>query len=491
MFQKPPQFVAIQRPTGIAGEFTNVVYEVELEPLVIQKGSFVLKKINETHQPYTAGLPFLHKGFFDSHLHVSGISWAKENVDLQNTANPVALVERLQNATPNNQGFVSGFGWNESDWKTTNLDLNKVFHNRLPEHAPIYAKRICAHSALVNEAFKKWINEADLPTFVTDKDLILIESKLAPIDKFRAKKWILEAQDQLIARNITAVGDMSLDAAHVDALKDIAAEGLLKIDFQGVIDAGKVPELERTGPQTFTNTNDLGPLGRPAQVQLRHWKKYLDGSFGSRTAWLSTMYSDQESFGESIENLDVLVSQSNEALKKGFYLSFHTIGDASLDQAIRLGEKLFQKLSTHSQLSGDSQLKASTHRLEHAQMIRADQILQLQRQNFWTLCLQPHHRLADQSFIRARLGERRLNEEAYRLASLIRNGISVTLSSDAPIDDFTPLKVIEACLNDSRADEKLTFEEILWNYTTGSRLRLGLAPGLIELNATVFLTPYM
>jgi predicted amidohydrolase YtcJ len=262
------------------------------------------------------------------------------------------------------------------------------------------------------------------------------------------------------------------------------------VDVQACFDAGKGGIVESVGPMEFQNTAPIGPLDRAARLSIKHWKKYLDGSFGSRTAWLTESYLDKETFGESLIDTPELLNEAKQALDKGFYLSFHCIGDAAMDQALEVGDRLAiqfrDRMDTDQKLGG----LYSSNRLEHAQLIRADQLERMARQGIWTLCVQPGHRLADEPFIENRIGPSRAKQDAYRAGSLLDHSLAFGLSSDAPIDVLDPSHVIHAAMSHPVHSEKLSFSEAIWAYTTGSRLALGLDPNSISVGSTVFLSEF-
>jgi predicted amidohydrolase YtcJ len=277
---------------------------------------------------------------------------------------------------------------------------------------------------------------------------------------------------------------MSLDDTKLQALKELCDEGKLLIDVIGILDAKKAPQAIRDGVLFKKNSSPLGPLDREAYLTVRHWKRFLDGSFGSHTAWLSGFYSDKETYGESQEDFPELFLQARNALRSGFYLSFHVIGDAALDQALMLGEKLKLEMKSRSVSDGLNPLTPTQHRLEHVQLCRNDQLLTIKNQGFWSLAIQPSHRVLDDKFIHSRLGSKRYEDFAYRLATFEKNLIPFAVSSDAPIAGFNPQENFLA--NQKHPEkEKLNFDSLIWKMTTGGRLALGANSPLLKRGSTV------
>ena len=486
--------VIIQQPlqeSGAVGQprFVDSVFEVELRALDASAGWHVLRSFRKTDETPTAEMSYIHKGFFDCHLHMIWSGLFDVDLDFRKVDSwdiALAMVhQKFRDGAP----FVRGYGWDESRWGMTLGSLERVAAAQLPEGKPVLLYRVCGHSALTNRTMRLAARKEHLGAMATDKDLRAIGDSLPLPDQRECEEAFLRAQKRAIENGITSVGDMSLDETNVAAIRTLAATGKLLLDVQGVFDSGRAPSVESQGPFAHENAGAVGPLDRAAVFAVRHWKKYLDGSLGSRTAWLTQPYEDIETFGESLqEDPKALIENAREALQNGFLLSFHAIGDAALDQALDVGEKLDRLMAARRE---DPSLPGSRmrHRLEHVQVVRDDQLARMARQGHWFAALQPHHRMADQPFVESRLGAKRCRSQAYRGASFLKAGIPFGLSSDSPVDSWRPLDVIRAAMTHDNPAERLSFSEALWWYTTGSRLESGLVPGRLGPGSTVFLTP--
>lgn len=469
----------------------NEVFEVSLRMLDGSKSCHVLESIvplGETVPSESHALPFIHKGYFDCHLHSIWMGLRSQDVELQDVTSLEDIVFRVKQALSKGPAFIRGHGWDESRLATTLQALPRYLEAHLPDSIPILLYRNCGHSAFANRALRRAANLEQLGSLITDRHLHQISDVLPLPSLEECRSAFLWSQEKLLREGVTSISEMSLDETMIFALKDLCEKGDLLIDVQGVFDAGRAPSIESRGPLEMSNSAAIGPLDRAANLSIRHWKRYLDGSFGSRTAWLSHAYSDMDSFGEKLMSTDQLIKESRAALLNGFHLSFHAIGDAALDQALEVGDHLQELMESRRHSDSVMGHLSSRHRLEHVQLIRDDQIEKLARQGFWMLCAQPGHRVADEPFILSRLGSERFSKWAYRAGSLLEAGVPVGLGSDAPIDTFDPLKVIGAANTHSRAQEVLSPAEALWWTTTGSRLELGVMPGVIKRGATVVLS---
>lgn len=492
--------IVIQRPLIKEGEgpvsktpvnFVNEVFEVQLRPLEEARNWFVLESIKATGAalaPDDASLAFIHKGFFDCHLHATWMGLRAGDLDLQHVEGVEDINRLVREKLAQGAKFVRGHGWDESKFGLTLDSMPRILEDLLPETVPVFLFRNCGHSAFANRLMRQKAGATTLGPLITDKDLNRFSDVLPIPSLADCKEAFLWTQERLLKEGVTAIGEMSMDETLVHALKSVCETGELLLDVQGCFDAGRAPSVETQGPLQCLNAGAVGPLDRKALFQVKHWKRYLDGSFGSRTAWLTRSYEDFESFGESLVGSDQLLLECRTALQNGFHLSFHAIGDASLDQALEMGDRLSKLMESRRYSDAVLGHSVTRHRIEHGQLIRDDQLERLARQNFWMLCSQPGHRVSDDRFIRSRLGSERARNWAYRAGALIESGVPVGLSSDAPIDSYSPEHVIRSAMEHPVAREALSFAEALWWYTTGSRLELGLQPGKIKVGSTVYLS---
>jgi predicted amidohydrolase YtcJ len=90
---------------------------------------------------------------------------------------------------------------------------------------------------------------------------------------------------------------------------------------------------------------------------------FLDGSFGSHTAWLSSPYTappppGSPDRGVAYRTDDDLFEFFYEAQSRGMQVGVHAIGDAAIDQAITAWERVAEKV-------GVEEIQRSRHRIEH------------------------------------------------------------------------------------------------------------------------------
>jgi len=482
--------VILQRPLEPSrswNRFSNAVFDVRLRSLA--KGWHVVEALSPSSFSAADGpLPYLHKGYFDSHLHVTWQGLMSLDVDLRQARSPQEVLDLVRQKALSGAPVVRAYGWDETKFGLNLETFAAGFEGKLPENVPTVLYRACGHSALVNRLLRGMAKVRHESSFVTDRDLKEIQESVPPPTHAESERAFEIAQRQLLDRGVSAVGDMSLDETVCTMIRTLALEGKLLLDVQGVFDAGAAPSIANHGPWYVENASTVGPLDRAAVLSIRHWKRFLDGSFGSRTAWLTKPYDDFETHGEQLRDTGTLIEETRQALMEGFFISFHAIGDAALDQALEVGERLKHLFESRLRAAGSHPIPFTRHRLEHVQLVRDDQLARIREQGFWAACLQPNHRPADARFSEIRLGRDRLFRQAYRALGFQRFEIPLALGSDAPVDHFEPQRVLAAASSHENEEERLSLDQALWFSTTGARLNLGMPPGRIGVGSTVYLT---
>lgn len=485
----------VQRPSTGPEPYLNAIVEVDLNRIDGTWG--ILKSLRVKAQFSAAStpvqylkLPVIHKGYCDTHLHAVWMAAQKENLNLSQAHSPeevFRLIADRVKGTP--RSFLHAEGWDHERYGLSAETFSEQFVKFCRENSiDGVAFRVCGHLAVISESLaKRWgFSSAGL---MKDLELETLHQKLFCWSCEDTQRYFEHSQELLLSKGITALSEMSLQTEQLKGFLELARRGKLKVNIQAVLDHRIADPFFKAGPFVETNASDVGPLGNPAQLQVRHVKRFLDGSLGARTAWLSEAYDDVESFGDSLINDQELFEWARAALKNGWLLSFHSIGDAALAQIARLSEECREFLK-QAILSEYSSFKFSTHhRIEHAQVMSDEILHQLVSHQMWTFLVQPYHRVADESFVIRRLGPTRFYNEAYRLNSIFAlQGSRVGIGSDAPVASWSPSHLIAAAISHPNPRERVDWLTAIWLYTTGAKLALGIDPGVLKAGSTVVIS---
>jgi predicted amidohydrolase YtcJ len=215
------------------------------------------------------------------------------------------------------------------------------------------------------------------------------------------------------------------------------------------------------------------------RLTVRAFKRAMDGALGSRGAWLLKPYADLTSaFGLNTDPIEDIERAARIAVRDGFQLCVHAIGDRANRETLDLFERA---------AAGRRDLR---WRVEHAQHLSAADI-----PRFGALgviaAMQGVHCTSDAPYVLERLGAARAEEGAYVWKKLLASGAVVGNGTDAPVEDLDPIASFYATVTRKTQSgaafypgERLTREEALRSYTLSNAfaafeedIKGSLAPG--------------
>jgi predicted amidohydrolase YtcJ len=187
----------------------------------------------------------------------------------------------------------------------------------------------------------------------------------------------------------------------------------------------------------------------------------VDGSIGSRTAALRQPYSDADTRGARYLDDDQIAEHVAACTVAGLQAGFHCIGDDAVATAVAGLRRAAERV-------GVDRLRAARHRLEHLEMVAADDIAMLARLGV-VASMQPAF---DARWGRpGELYETRLGSERSQtmnpLGSLRRAGVPLAFGTDAPVTPLAGWAMVRAALEHSRPSERLSPVEALAAATSG------------------------
>jgi predicted amidohydrolase YtcJ len=240
---------------------------------------------------------------------------------------------------------------------------------------------------------------------------------------------------------LTSVTCITSDLRQVHALETLRKKGQVPLRICVIVSIECLDELK--GKQ----------LDDPF-LKLRGVKIFADGSLGARTAAMCEPYADEPSTSGilyyRISQLRDLIRKADEA---DFQIAVHAIGDKALEQTVKAFQSVFSK----------RQIVKRRHRVEHASVVNPDLIEKIKSLGL-LVCAQPHFIVSD-FWVPERLGSERARW-TYAFKSLLRNGVRLAGSSDAPVEPLNPLLGIWAAVTNKLCpDERLSVEEALRAYT--------------------------
>jgi predicted amidohydrolase YtcJ len=429
-------------------------------------------------------------GFIESHGHIMGLGYSELNLDLMNVKSYEEIVEKVKNAVAKAQPgqWIIGRGWHQDKWETKPEKMIKGFptHELLSKVSPdnpVFLRHASGHAGFANakamqlsgvnqlsiEKLGKEVGEGGEiirdplgnPTGLFNERAQGLISSHIPEDTEETNAQALELAMAACNRNgITSFHDAGASRENIDLFKKFKKENKLTARLYVMVtgfDRDLVHEYFRKGPD----------IDSTHWLTIRSIKLNCDGALGSRGAWLLEPYSDRKDFyGMATLPMDTVLKTSREALKSGFQVCSHAIGD-------RANREILDRYEMAIKENSD---KAKDHRfrIEHAQHIHPNDIPRFGQLGV-IAAMQAIHLSSDRPWAIERLGEKRIKEGAYMWQSLLKTGAKVINGTDVPVEPISPIASFYASVSRMtlkgepeggyEPGEKMTREQALRSYT--------------------------
>jgi predicted amidohydrolase YtcJ len=380
----------------------------------------------------------LFPGFTDCHAHLREIGERELTLNLEGSKSVAEVKQRLAAwiAERHPKGVIYGMGWHEGGWPEHRF-LQRGDLDAVAPDQPVILERADGHALVANSAALKAAG-IDAATPAPAGGQILKGPDGQPTG------MLVDNAKGLVAKLLPPPGEAQRLAAYRAAFRVETAYGWTGVHFMSV-DPADVPLLEamdRRGEAPLRVYNavlgtEAGPLMQagPRQtpdgrITTRAIKLFMDGALGSRGAALFADYSDAPgNRGAFITDPARIRPILAQALRRGFQVSTHAIGDRGNAEALSLYEEAFK--------AAPAKGAAARWRIEHAQILRPADIARFHKDHV-IASMQPSHAIGDLHWAGQRLGEARL-EGAYAWKSLLKSGAVVVGGSDAPVERGAPL----------------------------------------------------
>lgn len=385
-------------------------------------------------------------GLIDAHGHVFELGEIASGVELFSSTSlggAVRAVGEFSRTHPKN-AWIRGFGWNQEVWKLgrfpTAAELDAVVGDR-----PVLLSRVDGHAVWVNTKALEMAgidrNTPDPKGGKIERDAsgkpsgVLVDAAMELVNKVvplptpnEARGMLDHALAALSKVGLTSVHDAGIRVVQDDLYRDYADHGKLTTRVYAMIGdtAADFDELSKEGPLK-SYANDVYAL---AAVKL-----YSDGALGSRGAALLAPYSDMPStkgllFYPSAE----MQAKMNKAMKAGYQVNVHAIGDAGNRQILDAYAQLIPKYN-------NVELR---HRIEHAQVVALEDIPRFKALGI-VPSMQPTHATSDQNMAEQRVGHERI-KGAYAWRTFLEQGSRIACGSDFPVESPNPFEGLHAAV---------------------------------------------
>ena len=169
---------------------------------------------------------------------------------------------------------------------------------------------------------------------------------------------------------------------------------------------------------------------------------FIDGALGSRTAWLHEPYRDApHTCGNSYLDVGAITTHLQACSEAGIPAGFHVIGDAAVAAVVEGFEAVAHRL-------GGPAVARCGHRLEHLEMVNAEQAARL---GAWGVMasMQPNFDAlwgGEEGMYAQRLGVDRVHQ-LNPFALLASEGVPLAFGSDTPVTSMNPWQTVRAAVS--------------------------------------------
>ncbi len=440
----------------------------------------VLKRSKDHIEKIDLGGRFVTPGFIDNHVHFMSGGLQLSRVDLRNVKSKKEFQELISKADNElNEGtWMQGGNWDHELWGGQYPDrswIDEVVSNR-----PVFLDRLDGHMGLANS---KALSLANITGDTDDPigGIILKNSNGQPTGIL--KDLAMGLCNKLIPEPSSKELDLALKKA---------TEYALSLGVTQVHDMGSWTDL-----QTYKRNHSKDELN--IRIKIYPWytnwkdiiqnvrqngtgdewlrwdgiKGMMDGSLGSRTAWMHRPYLPET----STQNKEILPTVGiitlddttdfkyllRETDKADIQHTVHAIGDKANDWILEEYAKIREELGEKDRRS----------RIEHSQHLSPSAIERFAKDDIIP-SMQPYHLYDDGSWAHKRIGYDLLSR-TYIFRSLIDSGANLTFGSDWTVAPLDPVKGIYAAVTRRTRDgknpdgwfpnEKISVEEALMCYT--------------------------
>jgi len=416
---------------------------------------------------------FVIPGFTDNHVHFISGGLQLMRLDLRNVATRKDFIRRVEKYVKNipEGQWVKGGKWDHEMWGG---ELpTKEWIDSFTQDVPVFLSRLDGHMVLANS---KALELAGIGKDTPDPPGGLIER-----DENGEPTGILRDNAEVLVFDIIPpISDTERDDALQKAMDYAASIGLTQVhdmgdwdDFETYIRNKDQLSIRIYTLPWFTHHKELIEYKKQhgSGDDWLRWhglKAMVDGSLGSRTAWMHDTYKDDPNTTGLVVSEDTLKLKNilREVDDAGLQLAVHAIGT-------RANEWILDEFKAIEEEHGKRDRRS---RVEHSQHLSPKDINRFSKDGI-SASMQPVHLYDDGAWAHKRVGNNVL-EGTYVIKTLLESGANVTFGTDWPVASLEPLMGIYTAVTRHTRDgknpggwypgEKISVEDAIRCYTINS-----------------------
>jgi predicted amidohydrolase YtcJ len=395
-------------------------------------------------------------GLIEGHGHFMLLGESKQELDLTTARTWDEIVARVGAAAraARRGEWIGGYGWHQAKWDRPPVPMveGNPVHASLSAASPnnpVLLSHASGHAVFVNARALQLagigrgtpnptggeiVRDADgeATGLLREAAQLLPEAVRARADSARTPAQ-READDRravdlagadALSKGITSFHDAGNNFATIDLYRRIADEGKLPVRLYVMVRFESKARMDSLLDRYRMIGRDSGFL------TVRSIKRQIDGALGTNGAWLLAPYVDlPRSTGLPLEQPSSLQEVADIAMRHGFQLATHAIGDRANREVLDVYERAFRANPGKSD---------RRWRIEHAQHIAPADVPRFAQLGV-IASMQGIHTISDAPWIPAKLGQERAEAESYLFRSLWDSGAIVTNGTDTPVEDVNPI----------------------------------------------------
>ncbi|MEZ5559962.1 MAG: amidohydrolase [Pseudomonadales bacterium] len=433
---------------------------------------------------------FAMPGFIEGHGHYLGLGRAKQILDLSHVRNWDEVVGMVAAAADQAEPgeWIHGRGWHQDKWDSVPEDAvdgvprNDTLSAVSPDN-PVLLGHASGHAAFANDAALAAggiTNDTPDPAggtivrtpegkatgLLRETAQRLVSTAAEEYDQrltdeereARFREQVNLAGQEALRHGVTSFHDAGSSFAVIDGFKRMEAEGTLPVRLYVMVRRQTNDEMDEQLPRYYmpAQGNDF--------LAVRSIKRQIDGAMGAHGAWLLEPYVDlPETSGLVLEPVEEIERTAEIAIKHGFQVATHAIGDRANRETLDIYQRAWEKAGVDG--------KPLRWRIEHSQHLDPVDVPRFAELGV-IAAMQGIHCTSDGPWIPTRLGEERTRVTSYPWRSLLETGAIIGNGTDVPVEPIDPIASyyasVSRMMNNGKRfypEQVMTREEALTSYT--------------------------
>jgi len=433
---------------------------------------------------------FVMPGFIEGHGHFLSLGRAKQILDLQDVKNWAEVVTMVAVAVDKVRPgeWIFGRGWHQDKWDSVPEDAvdgvprNDTLNKVSPDN-PVVLGHASGHAAFFNDSALEMAEVGDDTVDPAGGTIVrtpegkatglmretaqrLINAAMNEYDgrmtpeqtEFLNRERVRLAADEAVSHGVTSFHDAGSSFETIEFFKKLEDEGELDVRLYVMVRRESNELLAEALPlyKMIAEGNDF--------LTVRSIKRQIDGALGAHGAWLLEPYKDlPDTSGLVLETVEDIEGTAELAVKHGFQVNTHAIGDRAVRETLDLYERVFERTNANG-----NELR---WRIEHAQHIDPEDVPRFGQMGV-IAAVQAVHGTSDGPWVPSRLGDERAKITSQPWRTLINTGAVIGNGTDVPVERIDAIasyySSVSRMMNNGERfypEHVLTREEALATYT--------------------------